>query len=335
LPIHAVNLANDEVVKFDEKLFMTRNVSEMLFAGYHEPVLEELSKLPPGIPILPAHRFGLAYGKNGTLGPMYEVNRGLEDNSLFGNIVSWKGEPKLNWWWGEYCNMINGSDGSIFPPFVTRDRVINLFSDDLCRSLYLHYEKDVDYEGIPAYRFSVPESLFQNASTNPDNLCFCRQQEYNGANCTAGIIDLGVCKKGAPIFASTPHFLYGAEEYAEKAKLHPDPKLHMTYIDLEPNTGVLLRASKKIQINVQIKPFKRLQGFKYAPDMLLPVMWADEYAALTADKVELVKEKVLGTIQVVSISKWVVLGLSLVVICAGVVILLLRRSDKRPYAYRQ
>jgi len=323
-----IYLASEEITTAGETLFMTHTVREMLFQGYPEPVFKELGRLK-GESILPNDTFGLAYGKNGTLGPWYEVQRGIRESMEFGSIAKWKNETTLNWWNGTTCNMINGTDGSVFPPFVTRDRVLSLFSDDLCRSLHLTYEKDIDYHGIPAYRFSLPAELLQRATDNPDNLCFCTFEDIT--LCKAGVINLGVCKKGAPIFASTPHFLYGEKEDAEMAGLHPDPEIHMTYIDLEPNTGVLLQASKKIQINIQSKPNKKLAGFKYAPDMLWPVMWADEYAALPEDKVQMVKDKVLSNLHVAGIAKWVVVGLSLVVILAGLAVLFIRLRQKRPY----
>jgi len=66
-----------------------------------------------------------------------------------------------------------GTDGSIFAPFVTSDRTLRIFSEELCRSLYLTYQKDIEQHGIPGYRFSLPKELLQRGSVNEDNKCFC------------------------------------------------------------------------------------------------------------------------------------------------------------------
>jgi len=52
-------------------------------------------------------------------------------------------------WWGEgsYCSMINGTDGSVFSPFVEKSRLLYIFNVDLCRSLYLKFEKEIEYMG--------------------------------------------------------------------------------------------------------------------------------------------------------------------------------------------
>lgn len=88
-----------------------------------------------------------------------EIYSGVTDNEKFGQTISWKGDTVLDFWTTPSCNMINGSDGSIFPPFVTRDRIIEIFSPDMCRSIYMTYLKDVELLGIPAYRFSTPKEV--------------------------------------------------------------------------------------------------------------------------------------------------------------------------------
>jgi hypothetical protein len=51
---------------------------------------------------------------------------------------------------------------------------LRIFSEELCRSLYLSYAKDVEFRGIPGYRFSLPKELLARADENPDNACFCQ-----------------------------------------------------------------------------------------------------------------------------------------------------------------
>lgn len=69
--------------------------------------------------------------------------------------------------------MINGSDGSVFPPFVTRDRVLRIFSPDMCRSIYMTYLEDVEVLGVPGYRFITPRDVLEDPRINPENVCYC------------------------------------------------------------------------------------------------------------------------------------------------------------------
>src|SRR5665811_1028464 len=97
-----------------------RTVKLALFEGVHVDMIESISSLL-GREYLPNNTFGLVSEKNGTLPFDYEIISGTQDNTKFGDIVSFKGEKHLDIWNGDSCNMINGSDGTLFPPFVTKD----------------------------------------------------------------------------------------------------------------------------------------------------------------------------------------------------------------------
>ncbi len=50
-----------------------------------------------------------------------------------------------------YC-FHRGTDGSIFHPGVTKSDVLHVFNRDLCRSLPLVFQEEVEMNGIPGYR---------------------------------------------------------------------------------------------------------------------------------------------------------------------------------------
>lgn len=56
-------------------------------------------------------------------------------------MVSYDGEPALSKWGPGRCNDINGSDGTIFTPFMTQDTIIRAFSADICRVMNIFFEK--------------------------------------------------------------------------------------------------------------------------------------------------------------------------------------------------
>lgn len=136
--------------------------------------------------------------KNGTNNDLMEVYSGVQDSSKFGVIRSWNNAPNLTFWDDKYCNMINGSDGALFPPFVTRDRVLPIFSADLCRSLYLTYDTDTEIHGLQGFRFTLPEALLEDPRKSEDNQCFCTDRggsEFK--NCPKrGAYQLESCRKG-------------------------------------------------------------------------------------------------------------------------------------------
>lgn len=40
---------------------------------------------------------------------------------------------QMTWWSSEQSNMINGTDGSVFHTFLSRDELLYIFAADLCR----------------------------------------------------------------------------------------------------------------------------------------------------------------------------------------------------------
>ena len=62
-------------------------------------------------------------------------------------IVSWKNMTSIDVWTDSYCNAINGTDGTMFHPFVEKNETIYMFTNDICRSIYAQYVQDVTVKG--------------------------------------------------------------------------------------------------------------------------------------------------------------------------------------------
>jgi hypothetical protein len=58
---------------------------------------------------------------------------GLDDVKNAGKISEWNGMKTLNHWNDKYWNMINGSDGMFFPPIDSKNQIMYLFSNNICR----------------------------------------------------------------------------------------------------------------------------------------------------------------------------------------------------------
>lgn len=71
---------------------------------------------------------------NNTDDGLYKVSTGKSDMSMYINVLEWENATSLPWWNDEYCDMINGTDGTQFPPrSIDEDTIVRLFVTELCR----------------------------------------------------------------------------------------------------------------------------------------------------------------------------------------------------------
>ncbi|PSN52678.1 hypothetical protein C0J52_06018 [Blattella germanica] len=118
------------------KPFVEVTVGQLLW-GYEDPLLKLAKDVVPKEQKLPYEEFGLMYGKNGTSADNVTVFTGGHDIKFFGLIDKFNGRSHLPHWKTETCNALNGSDGSIFPPHISKDTTLYVYEKDLCRLLPL------------------------------------------------------------------------------------------------------------------------------------------------------------------------------------------------------
>lgn len=69
----------------------------------------------------------------------------------------------------------------------------------------------------------------------------------------SGVLNLTLCLQGVPIIQSSPHFLFCDERYVnDVVGIEPNYEKHRTQLYVEPTTGVLMKANKRIQFNTQL-----------------------------------------------------------------------------------
>ncbi|XP_042182373.1 lysosome membrane protein 2 [Oncorhynchus tshawytscha] len=287
-------------------MLMTRSVNELLW-GFKDPLLSRIHPMNPEID----EYFGLMYKKNGSNDGEFVYHTGEEDFMNYGRVATFRGESELSLWTSEQSNMINGTDGSAFHPLLSKTERLYIFSPDLCRSIFMEFEKDVKVKGLPAYRFTPPRDVLASKEENPANEGFCvSPKECLGT----GLLKVSVCRKGAPVVMSFPHFYLGDEKYSNTIEgLDPVREHHQTYLDLNPTTGVPIRASKRAQINILIN---RISGFpktKFLNETIFPVMFINETVVI--DDVSAAKlHKLLLTVMLVSNSPLVLVGLGAILL---------------------
>jgi len=307
-------------------------VGDAIFAGFPIPELYagifQFGGFDPPPPEFEAHRFGYYRGKNGTSDGEYTVRAGVTDSSKFGQIQVWDNKTELNWWYPPdwavperpaktYCNRINGTDGSIFQPFIKKDTVLYTFISDVCRSTSFVYKEDIEHRDIPGYQFGFPDNFYDASDKNPDNICFCPTPPYNlSSECKGGAVRVYPCKSGGPIVTSSPHFLNAFSGYKDGVEgMNPVEDIHKTILQVEPNSGMMLKVVKRVQINLEFQPLDSFTYFDVIKDVFLfPVFWAEETVELDDYYAKDLKSKLLTPLNILEIGKWAGLGVGLLVV---------------------
>lgn len=300
---------NSLIKKSKSSMFQTRSLKELLW-GYKDPFL---SLVPYPI----STTVGVFYPYNDTVDGVYKVFNGKDNISKVAIIESYKGKRNLSYW-PSYCDMINGTDAASFPPFVEKSRTLRFFSSDICRSIYAVFGSEIDLKGIPVYRFVLPANAFASPLQNPDNHCFCTEKVISN-NCTSyGVLDIGKCKEGKPVYISLPHFLHASPDVSEPIEgLHPNEDEHRTYLDVEPITGFTLQFAKRLQVNILVKPARKIEALKNLKrPYIVPILWLNETATVGDEKAEMFKTQVTGKIKLLGMVEMALLGIGVVMFVA-------------------
>lgn len=288
------SVLNSLIKKSKSSMFQTRTVKELLW-GYKDPFL---SLVPYPIPTT----VGVFYPYNNTVDGVYKVFNGKDNISNVAIIDTYKGKKNLSYW-QSYCDLINGTDAASFPPFVEKSRILQFFSSDICRSIYAIFGSELDLKGIPVYRFILPAKAFASPVENPDNDCFCTEKVIS-KNCTSyGVLDIGKCKEGKPVYISLPHFLHASPDVSEPIEgLNPNEDEHRTYLDVEPITGFTLQFAKRLQVNILVKPAKKIETLKSLKrNYIVPILWLNETGTIGDEKAEMFRKQVTGKIKLLGL----------------------------------
>lgn len=257
------------------KPFVEVSIGQLLW-GYEDPLLKLAKDVMPKEQKLPYDQFGLFYGKNGTAPDWYTIYTGQGDVTRYGVLDKWNGKDSLGHWTNELCDSIAGSDGSIFPPHITKSTVLKIFDKDLCRALPLVFKEEVVTSGgIPGYRFVPPKDVFASPSRVHSQQCFCPA----GPPCSPeGTFNVSFCQYDSPILLSFPHF-YLADPALLTAVTGISPPIeekHQLFIDVQPMMGTALRARARVQINLAVSQVRDIKQVATFPDIVFPIIWFED-----------------------------------------------------------
>uniref|UniRef100_A0A2I3HP34 Platelet glycoprotein 4 n=1 Tax=Nomascus leucogenys TaxID=61853 RepID=A0A2I3HP34_NOMLE len=214
----------------------------------------------------------------------------------------------------------NTADG-VYKVFNGKDNINKVAIIDTYkgkRSIYAVFESEVNLKGIPVYRFVLPPKAFASPVQNPDNYCFCTEKIIS-KNCTSyGVLDISKCKEGRPVYISLPHFLYASPDVSEPIDgLNPNEEEHRTYLDIEPITGFTLQFAKRLQVNLLVKPSKKIQVLKRLKrNYIVPILWLNETGTIGDEKANVFRSQVTGKINLLGLIEMILLSVGVVMFVA-------------------
>lgn len=295
-----------------ETIFVTRTVKDWLWTCY-DPVVQQSCAL-----------------QSDDTAPENEISIMKTGKSGFGEdalvYVQWQNVSRIEGVWnltdGE---PILGTDGTRFRPFLQEIeggrhegyQRVSLFVTELKRSVHLQYEQDVDLHGATLWRYRLEDHVL---APNPSYW----QSIY-------GMGNLSLDFQG-PIFVSKPSFYEVdpavanlVEGMGETSEIRDD-----TLLDVEPYTGIVFRAYKRLQLNVQLpstwtwdSPNKKIYSAFY------PVVVVENYGVATSHDVDTFKQSVYFALTMMKVVLYTGLGVGAVAMATGMVLLLIRSSAVR------
>nr|UTN00851.1 sensory neurons membrane protein [Semanotus bifasciatus] len=261
--------------------------------------------------------FSTLHYKNNTHLGRFTIKSGIDDRENTGHLKLYDGQSYITAWLEEksLCNKIRGIT-TIFPPNIQKNMLFESYAEDVCRVMGLEYEREETVKGIPGYRFIARNDSFE--ASKEENYCFCINKSRTldgGFGCLKdGLVDLTTCT-GAPVLMSFPHLLYADQGYLSSVKgLHPNRAEHETFVILEPISGVPLQLSRKIQLNMFIRPLEGIASMENVSHALIPIMWIEESTVLGDEYTDMLKNTLFRTMKIFSVVKWVVIGIGLALI---------------------
>ncbi len=264
------------LVALKEKLFVEKTVREILFDGYVDPVLDKTPDwLQPNMP----KKFGYYYQRNGSdwFDGVFNMYTGEKDLSEMCHITSWNYSQQLASYPRE-CGKVHGA-GDFFSPDQNKT-FVELFSNDLCRTLKLDFDSTTTSHGISVNAYKISPKLFANATQNKANWCY----DPNNRNLPSGVFDAGPCRLEAPVLMSQPHF-YQADTYylrqLQPGSLSPDKDKHETTFLVEPLSGLPVDVVARFQVNFYLRKIGNMELFKHLRnELFVPTVWFESRVTL-------------------------------------------------------
>jgi len=335
------------------RMLVTKTPNELLW-GYHDPVLDGIDAVIEMLKfVFPKILVNLTadVGFDGILGPNMTsqdwaakhtkfdgIHTGEDYPEMLMNIYKSQGNTYMQCdgqpgWGSPAANRVRGTAGLQYHADVKKGSSLPTWVDSLYRSATIQNVNNATttFKGMDLLRFTIPNSLLQNSTLNPDNA-----QYYMFG--PSGAINISNCAPSSlPIFMTKPHFLGGSDYlFSMVDGMHPDPNLHDTYVDVEPITGIVMRVMRKLQVTMNLAPIPTSNGtwFPHVNDKILfPVLWLGDGGEATDDQASTFRKSVYFARDFSYYTLWAGFILGNVVVLVGMSLMYCaaRRRATEPY----
>ncbi|XP_043253462.1 protein croquemort-like [Colletes gigas] len=298
-----------------QKLVITKTVNQLLFEGYNDTMLTIARKLK--ITKIPMDKFGWFYNRNNsaTYDGTFNMLTGVSNMLELGMLKGWNYKDKVDYYRGE-CGIVKGTNGDLWPP-LPDNKTISFFISDICTSMTVVYANTTIHEGLTGVTYTSDDTIFDNGTKVPWRQCYCE-----GECIPSGALNISLCKWGAPAFISLPHFYLADPSYRNNIDgMNPSKEKHQLSISIEPNTGVPLKVSAQLQLNLLIQPDKYMSMFKHLEKTFVPMLWFTQEAYLTPSYASKVKFVIILQ-SLGSVTFFGIAGIGILIICIGVFVLI-------------
>ncbi|KHJ96674.1 CD36 family protein, partial [Oesophagostomum dentatum] len=256
--------------------FLEVEVGEFLFEGYKDPFLDKVCEIPfmnfvcDTILDLP-ERIGMFFELNNTNDGVYEISDGSENPKDIGKILTWNGQKSVDYSW----------------------------------SIWLEFQKELEYKGVPAYRFVLPPEVLDPYLPENDGFCnptdkkFFDSQNETDDCFPAGLLEISKCQRSQPpVMISMPNFRFASDEVRQSVKglNDTDPERDNIFIDIEPRLGAVLRAHRRFQINIEMWKGKDLVfpvNLNKTRSSLIPVLIIHDDAEIDEATLEIIRNELI------------------------------------------
>ncbi|XP_056322563.1 scavenger receptor class B member 1 isoform X2 [Danio aesculapii] len=297
---------------FNEGPFLTKPVGELMW-GYDSKLVDFLNKYLPGM--LPSSgKFGLFADFNNSNTGLFTIFTGRDDIRKVHMVDSWNGLKNVDFWRSDQCNMINGTAGQMWPPFMTKETTMPFYSPDACRSMELVYQRPLVSSGIPVFRYISPKTLFANGADFPPNegFCPCRQ---------SGLLNVSSCRHGSPTFISQPHFYNADPQLLDTVSgLSPMKMNTALFIDIHPETGVPVNVSVRLQLNLFLKKVSGISETGNIAEVVMPMLWFEESGYIDGPVLHTFRTNLVVLPQVMEYMQYIFIALGLAAILTAVIL---------------
>ncbi|CAH2267508.1 jg22596 [Pararge aegeria aegeria] len=248
------------------------------------------------------YRFSLFGMRNATVdNHVITVMRGIKNVMDVGKVIAVDDQVEQTIW-RDKCNEYAGTDGTVFPPFLTEFDRLESFSGDLCRTFRPWYQKKTSYKGIMTNRYIANIGDYAN---DPELQCFCDAPDRCPPK---GLMDLNKCI-GVPMYVSLPHFYDSDPELLKDIKgLSPAVNEHEIAIDFEPITGTPMVARQRVQFSMLLLKTEKIELCKDLPMVIAPLFWIEEGLALNKTFVNMLKHQLFIPKRIVGVVRWLLVA---------------------------